>query len=224
MQSHTAATEMSSTAGAAACSTVAGACSCPRTRALRPRRAGAAPTRRSVAAAGEGRSANRAKWAASDLAGNGAAAAAAAVLESPAQLEQQERPQLDASELVRCCRHAASQAALIAHLPTQETDQHPMQRPVLPAGNLLPRAAITTGVVCGRRWAVSVCRHRPPGAYKLEACAAGDAAAPHRPPPLCGQHRWAGGRAAVQPGGLSRPPPASVRLPTTRPLPFPYLT
>lgn len=67
---------------------------------MRPRRAGAAPTRRSVAAAGEGRSANRAKWAASDLAGNGAAAAAAAVLESPAQLEQQEGPQLDASELV----------------------------------------------------------------------------------------------------------------------------
>ncbi|KAL4857014.1 hypothetical protein ACK3TF_002702 [Chlorella vulgaris] len=91
---------------------------CIKSHALHARRscASPAPARRPVATAGEGRSANRTKWASGDLAGSegtsaaAAEAAPAAVLEPPAGADGveggeqaqagQPEPQLDAAELV----------------------------------------------------------------------------------------------------------------------------
>lgn len=72
-----------------------------------------APTpQRRVAAAGEGRSANRTKWASAEVAEG---AAAAAVLEPPAAAEQeQQQEQQSASELVRMLNGAAATAACCA--------------------------------------------------------------------------------------------------------------
>jgi cystathionine beta-lyase family protein involved in aluminum resistance len=53
-----------------------------------------------VAAAGEGRSANRAKWATAELAGSSSAAAATAVLDSAAEQQQGAEPRVEASDLV----------------------------------------------------------------------------------------------------------------------------
>lgn len=81
---------------------------------------------RRVAAAGEGRSANRTKWASGELSGG---AAGAAVLEPPqaaAPEQQQQQQQLDASELVRRGRGSlpALRAFLPAAFPLAESPHH----------------------------------------------------------------------------------------------------
>ena len=79
-------------------STVTSICQAVHARTQAAPRAPALP-RRSVAAAGEGRSANRAKWASGDL--EARSGAGATVLEAPLAAEQEQEQQLDASELVR---------------------------------------------------------------------------------------------------------------------------
>ena len=134
-----------------------------------------AAQRRRVAAAGEGRSANRTKWATSELAGG----AAAAVLDPPAAAEaQQQEQQQDASELVSA-RVAAAAQPVPARL--RRALAAPPEPRTLPPG--------CAGVGGSRGQPAPVPRNRSHGARQPGARAAGDAAAPHRPPPLLRQHR-----------------------------------
>lgn len=129
-------------------------------RALRPAwqqapGGGTAGQRRQAAAAGEGRSANRTKWASGDLAG--AASGAAAVLEQPAEAAAQQEQQ-SASELVGTIAGLAWQGGLPANsalccLPVRMR-MRGLPCPVHPTSLPLPSSA---GVGCGRRRLPTVC-------------------------------------------------------------------